>query len=67
MLNTKRLRTRTTPVSIPVEPTRSSSVSLERLDRVDRLAGNGESHLEVMNSIENQAPTKKHVSSEVNK
>ena len=41
---------------------RSSLVPLERLDRVDRLAGDEESEIDVMNLIRNQAHTKKHVS-----
>ena len=42
---------------------RSSSVPLETLERVDRLADEEESNLEVFNSIRNQAHSKKHVSS----
>ena len=42
VLNTRRMRPKTIPVSLPVIPPRSSSVHLERLDRLNILADNEE-------------------------
>ena len=63
--NTRRLQTRAIPVTHWEVPPRSSSVALERLDRVDKLVHYEKSSLEVMNLIRNQAYTKKHVSFEL--
>ena len=61
-LNTRRLRTtRAIPLSHPVVLPISSSVQLERLDRLDNLADNEESDLGFMNPAKNQTHMKKHV------
>ena len=64
-LNTRRLRTRDITVSPPVVPPRSSSVPLNRIDRVDRLADDEEPDSEVGNSIRDRAHAKKHVRTEL--
>ena len=64
-LNPRRLQTSAIPVSPPVGPPRSTSVPLEILDRLDRLADDEESNVELMNLIGNQTSTKKDVSSEL--
>ena len=56
------------PVLPPVVLPRSSSVPLDRVDRkdrVDRLADDEASDLEVVNSIKNRTHTKKHISTEL--
>ena len=52
--NNRRLWSRTIPVSTPVVPPRSSSVHLERLDRVDRLVDDEEPDVESMSLNRNQ-------------
>ena len=46
-------------------PTRSSSVPLDRVARVDRLADNEESDLDVVNSIRNRTCVKKHINAKL--
>ena len=64
-LNTRRLRTRAIPVSPKVIPHSSSTVLLERVERLDRLADDEESGLEFINLTTNWAHMKKHVSCEL--
>ena len=65
-LNTRRLRTRAIAVSPPVVPPMSSSVPLDKVDTVDRLATDDEeSDLIVVNSIRNRSHAKKHVNTEL--
>ena len=53
VLNTRRLRTRAIPVSLPVVPSRSTSVPLERKDWLNRLAADEESDLKFINLTRN--------------
>ena len=64
-MSTRRLQTKTISVSPPVVLPVSSLVPLKRLDRVHRLVDDEESDVVSMNSIRNQAHTKKYVSSEL--
>ena len=64
-LNTRRLQTRTIPVSPPVVPPRSSSVPLKRLDRVDKLVNKEAFNVKSLNLIRNRTCKKKYVSSEL--
>ena len=61
-LNTRSQKTRAIPVLTPVIPLRSSTVPLERVDRLDRLANEEEFDLELMNLVRNQVQMKKHIS-----
>ena len=53
-LNTRRLHTRAIPVPPPAVPPRSSSVPLERLDRVHKLVDEEESEVELLNLFRNR-------------
>ena len=64
-LNTRSKQNRSILVSPPSGPPRSSSVPLERLDRVDRLKDDEESNVEPLNLVRNMTFKKKHVSSEL--
>ena len=62
-LDTRRLWTRSIPDPSPAVPHRSSSVTLERLDRVYNLVDDAD--VGSVNSVKNRTCKRKHVSSEI--